>query len=157
MFVRLNYAILLTFENCYFQYSFSPLKMSGLNSIAFEIAIYKLLFLGRLFTEPNMAPAACQKLLESRAESYVDTNIASIGIMLSISEVLVKYDLFQYFESWFNNSAFPTHTDWKRVVRDRIQVFERDFTYDLSFATLIQTCMLLRLVSKICLSNDFGL
>ena len=25
--------------------------------------------------------------------------------MLSISEMLLKYDLFQYFESWFNNST----------------------------------------------------
>ena len=46
--------------------------------------------------------------------------------MLSISEVLVRYDLFQYFESWFNDSTFPTYTDWKRIVRDKIQVFEGD-------------------------------
>ena len=46
--------------------------------------------------------------------------------MLSISEVLVKYDLFQYFESWFNDSTFPTYTNWKRIVRYKIQVFEGD-------------------------------
>ena len=44
--------------------------------------------------------------------------------MLSISDVLVKYDLFQYFESWFNDSTFPAYTDWKRIVADNIQVFE---------------------------------
>ena len=38
----------------------------------------------------------------------------------------MKYYLFQYFELWFNNSTFPTYTYWKRIVRDRIQVFERD-------------------------------
>ena len=32
------------------------LKTSGLNTVASEIAIKKLLFLGRLITEPNMAP-----------------------------------------------------------------------------------------------------
>ena len=32
------------------------LKMSGLNSVASEIAIKKLLFVGCLITEPNMAP-----------------------------------------------------------------------------------------------------
>ena len=46
--------------------------------------------------------------------------------MLSISNVLVKYDLFQYFESWFNDSTFLTYTDWKRIVRHKIQVFEGD-------------------------------
>ena len=101
------------------------LKMSGLNSIASEIAIKKLLFLGRLITEPNMAPTF-RNLLKSTTESYFDMNITSVSVMLSISEVLVKYDLFQNFESWFNNSTFPTYTDWKRIVRNKIQVFEKD-------------------------------
>ena len=72
--------------------------MSGLISVASEIAIKKLLFLGRLITEPNIAPTV-RNLFDSRAESYSDTNITSISVMFSISEVLVKYDLFQYFES----------------------------------------------------------
>ena len=72
-----------------------------------------------------MAPTV-RNLFESRAESHFDTNITSIGVKLSISEVLVKYDLFQYFESCFNNSTFPTYTDWKIIVRDRIQYVERD-------------------------------
>ena len=79
--------------------SFAPclllLKMSGLNSIASELAIKKLLFLGRLITEPNMAPTVI-KLFENRTESYFDTTITSVDAMLSISEVLVRYDLFQY-------------------------------------------------------------
>ena len=99
--------------------------MSGLNSFASELAIKKLLFLGRLITEANMAPTV-RNLFESRTESYFDTNITSVGGLLSISEALVKYDLFQYFELWFHNSTFPTFTDWKRIVRDKIQVFERD-------------------------------
>ena len=48
------------------------LKMSGLNSIASEISIKKLLFLGRLITESNMAPTFGH-LFESRTESYFDT------------------------------------------------------------------------------------
>ena len=60
--------LLLKFERCqswllkhiFYVPSFTPgpilLKMSGLNSVASEIAIKKLLFLGRLITEPNMAP-----------------------------------------------------------------------------------------------------
>ena len=83
--------------------------MSVLNYIASEIAIKKLLFLGRLITEPNMAPTV-RNLFESRTESYCDTIITFTGVMLSISEVPVKYDLFQYFESLFNTSSFPTFT-----------------------------------------------
>ena len=100
--------------------SFAPglllLKMLGLNSVASEIVIKKLLFLRRLNTEPNMA-STVRNLFESRAKSYFDTNITYIGIMLSISEMLVKYDLFQYFESWFNNSTFPTYRIGKNCQR----------------------------------------
>ena len=99
--------------------------MSGLNSVASEIAIKKLLFLWRIITEPNMAPTV-RKLFESRTESYFDTTIRSVCVMVSISEVLVRYDLFPYCESWFNDSTFPTYIDWKRIVRDKIQVFEGD-------------------------------
>ena len=72
-----------------------------------------------------MAPTV-RKLFESRTESYFDSTITSVGVMLSISEVLMRYDLFQYFESWFNDSTFPTYTDRKRIVRNKIQVFEGD-------------------------------
>ena len=67
-----------------------------------------------------MAPTV-RNLFESRTESYFDTTITSVGVMLSFSELLVKYGLFQYFESWFNDSTFPAYTDWKRIVRDKIQ------------------------------------
>ena len=60
--------LLLKLERCqswflkhiFYVPSFTPgpilLKMSGLNSVASEIAIKKLFFLGRLITETNMAP-----------------------------------------------------------------------------------------------------
>ena len=57
-----------------------------------------LLFLGHLIAEPNMAPTV-RNLFKSRIESHFDTNITSVGVMLSINEMLVTYDLFQYFES----------------------------------------------------------
>ena len=75
--------------------SFTPgpilLKMSGLNSVASEIAIKKLIFLGRLITEPNIARTV-RNSFQCRAESYFDTNVTSAGVLLSISEALVKYD-----------------------------------------------------------------
>ena len=69
--------------------SFTPgpilLKMSGLNSrsVASEIAIKKLFFLGHLITEPNMAPTV-RNLFQCRAESYFDTNVTSVRVLLSI-------------------------------------------------------------------------
>ena len=82
------------------------LKMSGLNSVASEIAIKKLLFLGRLITEPNMAPTV-RNLFQYKAKSYFDTNVTSAGVLLRMSEALMKYDLFHHFESWYNSSTFP--------------------------------------------------
>ena len=129
--------LLLKLERCqswflqqiFYVPSFTPgsilLKMSGLNSVASEIAIKKLLFLGRLITEPNMAPTV-RNLFQCRVESYFDTNVTSAGVLLSTSEALVKHDLFHHFESWYNSSTFPYYENWKRIVRDKIRVFEND-------------------------------
>ena len=95
------------------------LKMSGLVSVASEIASRKLYFLGRLITEPNMVPAV-RNLFDSRTESYFDANVTHVGVMLSISEMLVKYNLFHYFESWCNNSTFSSYQNCKKIVRDKI-------------------------------------
>ena len=95
--------------------------MSGFNSIASEIAIKKLLFLGHLITEPNMAPTV-RNLFKGRTESYFDMNITSVSEILCASEIRCV----SICESWFNNSTFPTYKDWKRILRDKIQVFERD-------------------------------
>ena len=129
--------LLLKLERCqlwflkhmFYVPSFPPgpilLKMSGLNSVATEIAIEKLLFLGRLITEPNMAPTV-RNLFQCRVESYFNTNVTSARVLLSISKSLVKYDLFHHFESWYNSSTFPSYENWKRIVIDRIRVFEKD-------------------------------
>ena len=101
------------------------LKMSGSNFVASEIAIKKLIFLGRLITEPSMAPTV-RNLFQCKAESYFDTNVTSAGVLLNISEALVKYDLFLHFRSWYNSFTFPSYENWKRIVRDRIQVFKND-------------------------------
>ena len=76
-----------------------------------------------MITEPNMAPTV-RNLFQCTAESYLDTNVTSAGVLLSISKALVKYDLFHHFESWCNSPTFPTYENWKRIVRKKIQVFE---------------------------------
>ena len=90
-----------------------------------------------------MAPTV-RNLFQCRAESYFDTNVTPAGVLLSISEVLLKYGLFYHFESWYNSSTFPSYENWKRIVRDRIQVFENDawlqFCDNHPDMHIIQTC-----------------
>ena len=73
--ITLNPGLLLNLEcrlswfsrHIFYLPSFAPglllLETSGLNSTASEIAITKLLFIGRLITEPNMA-RNCQKFVQ---------------------------------------------------------------------------------------------
>ena len=82
----------------------------------------KLLFLGRLVTEPKMAPSL-RNLLRSR-ESLFDKDVKSLGILLSICEALNKYDLFNYFEIWFNSSTFPMYGNWKSIVKNKVRDLE---------------------------------
>ena len=96
------------------------LRLAELNFIEAEIDMRKLLFLGRLVTEPKMAPSL-RNLLRSRTESLFDKDVKSIGILLSICEALNKYDLFKYFEIWFSSSTFPTYGNWKSIVKNKVR------------------------------------
>ena len=80
-------------------------RLSGLNSIESEIALRKLLFLGRLITEPKMVQSV-RSLLMSDTERYVEASLASMGALSSVIETLNKYDLFHFFVSWFHDSTF---------------------------------------------------
>ena len=125
----------------------------GLNSVASEIAIKKLLFPGRLITEPNMAPTV-RYLFQCRAESYFNTNVTSSGVLLSISDALVKYDLFHHFESWYNSSTFSSYEIGKEL--SEIGFESLKMMHGCNSATIIQTFILFRPVLKICLLQIFG-
>ena len=86
------------------------LKLSGPNSNESEVATKKLLFSGRLITEHKMTPLI-KDLFDIRTKSFFDSDISSLGALPSIAESLEKFDLFYYFETWYNNSIFPTYTN----------------------------------------------
>ena len=128
-------SLLLELERCqswflkklFYVPDFAPrallLRLTKLNSIEAEIDTRKLLFLGRLVTEPKMAPSL-RNLLRSRTESLFDKDVKSIGILPSICEALNKYDLLNYFEIWFNSSTFPTYGNWKSIVKNNVRDLE---------------------------------
>ena len=84
------------------------LKLSGLNSTESEVATIKLLFLGRLITEPKMTPLI-KNLFDSRTKNFFDSDASSLGVLPIIAESPEKFDLFYDFETWYNNSIFPTY------------------------------------------------
>ena len=84
-------------------------KTTGLTSFESEFALRKLLFLERVITEIKLT-ATVRNLSDYRAESFSDERISSSVIPSSICEALCKYELFDYLESWFHNSNFPTYS-----------------------------------------------
>ena len=58
-----------------------------------------------------------RSLFLSKAESYFDASITSMGVLPSIVEALNKYDLFHFFVSWFHDSIFLTYSSWKWIVK----------------------------------------
>ena len=157
--------LLLKLERCqswflkhiFYVPSYTPgpilLKMLGLNSVASEIAIKKLLFLGRLITEPNMAPTV-RNLFQCRVESYFNTDVTSAGVLLSISESLVKYNLLHHFESWYNSSTFPSYEIGKELSEIEFESLRK--MHGCNSVTIIQTFILFRPVLKIYLLQIFG-
>ena len=79
--------------NIFYVPNFAPdsllLKLSGLNSIESEIDLKKLMFFGRLITEPKMAPVV-RFLFASRDDSFFDANITSRDVLPSICDSLYK-------------------------------------------------------------------
>ena len=65
-------------RNIFYVPNFAPirliLKLSGLNSIESEIALRKLLFLGRMITENKLTPAV-RNLFHYRVDSFFDESI----------------------------------------------------------------------------------
>ena len=114
-------------KNLFFVPKFTPrhllLKLSELNSVESEIAIRKFLFLGRLITETKMAPIV-RKRFDTRAKSFFDTSIDSLGVLPSICDALKKYGLFCYFDQWFIDSSFPTYFTWKAIVYRKLREYE---------------------------------
>ena len=76
-----------------------------------------------------MAPVV-RNLFEVRTQSYFDPNIVSLGILPTICEVLQKYDLFNYFDTWFSDAVFPTYLSWKAIVKTKIREFEENAWID---------------------------
>ena len=61
-----------------------------------------------------------RNLLRSQTESLLDKDVKSIGILPSTCKALNKYDLFNYFEIWFNSSTFPMYSNWKSIVKNKV-------------------------------------
>ena len=76
-----------------------------------------------------MAPVV-RNLFEIRTQSYFDANIVSLGTMPTICEVLQKYDLLNYFDTWFSDSVFPTYLSWKAIVKTKIRELEENAWID---------------------------
>ena len=55
-----------------------------------------------------MAPVV-RNLFHIRSQSFFDPNILSLGVLPSICEARHKYELFNYFGSWFSNSVFQSY------------------------------------------------
>ena len=112
------------------------LKLSGLNSIESEIALRKLLILGRMITE-NKLTATVRNLFHYRGDSFFDESISSVGIVPSICEALHRYELFDNFESWFHNSAFPNYSSWKTIVKNKINKYEENAWNEYALSIMI--------------------
>ena len=113
----------MVFENKFLRSKFAPhallLKLSNLNSVEAEVDIKKLLFLGWLITQANMAETV-KSLFLVRVINYFDSRFPSLEAIPSICDTLCKYCLFQHFENWFTNSIFPTHSSWKKLVKEKV-------------------------------------
>ena len=98
-----------------------------------------------------MAPVV-RNFFEIRTQSYFDANIVSLGTLPTICEVLQKYDLFNYFDTWFSDSVFPTYLSWKAIVKTKIREFEEnawiDFVQNIQVLSLPEHAWIMYLLTS---------
>ena len=116
-----------------------PLRLTELNSIEAESDMRKLLFLGRLVTEPKTAPSV-RNLLRSRTDSLFDKDVKSIGILSSICEALNKYDLLNYFENGSTCQPFSRTATGNQLSKIKFVTWRVGCGWN--FVLVIRTCML---------------
>ena len=84
-------------------------RLEGLNSIEQEIALRKLLFLGRLIAKPKVAKSV-RNLPMSKAESYFVASVTSKVVLPSITEAMHMMCLISLFRSFITLHSRPTQT-----------------------------------------------
>ena len=98
------------------------IKVSGLRSIESEIHYRKLLCFARIL---NSEPGdLVYRLFLIRAEGFFTSSLNSTGLVKNISEILQKYDLINYFYTWYYERHFPSYLNWKNIIKDRIDHFQ---------------------------------
>ena len=98
------------------------MKVSGLRSIEAEIEYRKLLFFARILNGEH--GDLVYRLFLIRAESFFTSSLNSTDLVKNISEILRKYDLINYFHTWYYEGHFPSYLNWKNIIKDRIDHFQ---------------------------------
>ena len=100
------------------------MKVSGLRSIESEIHYRKLLFFAKILDiEPG---DLVDRLYLTRDESFsLAHSLNSIGLVKNIFEILQKYDLINYFHTWYYEEHFPSYLNWKNIVKDSTDHFQQ--------------------------------
>ena len=74
----------------------------------------------------NKLTQTVRNLFHYRVDSFFDESIYSLGMLPGICEAIHRYELFDYFESWFHNSTFPDYSSWKTIVKNKINKYEEN-------------------------------
>ena len=90
-----------------------------MNSIESEIAIKKLLLLGRLIKEPKIS-SAMKSMFNSRTKRFFDSDIISLGVLPGIAEAEHKHELFLYWYQEFLCPVEPLYfSDEKSIIVEK--------------------------------------
>ena len=98
-------------------------SMVGLYRIDAEIDRRKLLFLRRLCSLASNAVAL--QILLYKLFLYQDTRTKISGFVLDICQILRKYNLECYLNTYIQTLVFPTKSQWKRIVSESVSSYEQ--------------------------------
>ena len=96
------------------------LPMLGWFSMESYIDEKKLLFFGRVCCLPNHAVSYRILIRRLNDAKYNDGGHPNIGFLCDILDILQKYKLSAYLDTFIQNASFPPKPQWKRIVKTAI-------------------------------------
>ena len=127
------------------------LKISGLISVENEIAKCKLFFFARMAL--STSDTVLCKLFQARVRSFLTIQNNSFGFIKDVVFFMHKYSLSDCFDNWTRNRLFPSHFDWKRIVKSRIAAHENNAWTE--YASVHQDIEILHKTFSCVTNNEF--
>ena len=102
-------------------------RMAEMGRLCSFVDCKKLIFLGRLCRLKQFVLAKdifLQRFYQFLHATESDCDLSGRGFIPDIVDIIVKYDLWEYFANYIRDGYFPSKAMWRNIVNKGIKLYE---------------------------------